>query len=117
MSLERDPSTGPTLGLDFPKGRVFADETYNASGLSVHHMGNMGSFTLVVSFSRHDFRLMEDYVVAALESASQLSGIRYSVLMFHARMLVFTLWIYDPSPALNSNATFSCGECGMKLGH
>ena len=55
MSLERDPSTGPTLGLDFPKGRVFADEIYKASGLTVHPMENLGSFTLAVSFNRHDF--------------------------------------------------------------
>ena len=44
MSLERDPSTGSTLGLDFSKGRVFADEIYKSSGLTVHPMGDRGAF-------------------------------------------------------------------------
>ena len=69
MSLEWDSSTGSTLGLDFSKGRVFADEIYKASGLTVHPGADQGAFTLVVSFSRHDFRLNEDSMAAALESA------------------------------------------------
>ena len=69
MSSVMDSSSGSTLDLDFSRGRVFADEIYRASGLTVHPMDGRGAFTLVVSFSRHEFRLDEDSVAAALESA------------------------------------------------
>ena len=81
MSSVMDSSSGSTLDLDFSRGRVFADEIYNASGFTVHPMENLGSFTLVVSFSRHDFRLSEDSVAAALESA--LGGSAIDFFGFH----------------------------------
>ena len=88
-------------------------------------MENMGSFTLVVSFSRHDFRPAEDSVATDLESTLGLLPliswshplvIGYSVLMFLVRMLDFTTWTHDLSPALNSNAIFIYGAMGEKLG-
>ena len=48
---------------------LFRSEIYKASGLTVHPEADRGAFTLVVSFSRHDFRLNDDSVAAALESA------------------------------------------------
>ena len=88
-------------------------------------MENMGSFTLVVSFSRHDFRINEDSVAAALESALGGSAIDFWLLrlvikclflMFLAKMWGFTLWTHDPTPALSLNATLICGEMGNLIG-
>ena len=59
---------GSTLGLDFSKGRVLADEIFKSTGHMVHPSGHRRSFILVVSFSRHAFRLSEDSVAAVLEA-------------------------------------------------
>ena len=62
-------SSGSTLGLDFSKGRVFSDEVFRSTGHTIHPWGRRRAFTLIVSFSRHAFRLSEDSVAVALEAA------------------------------------------------
>ena len=84
-------TTRSTLDLDFSKGLVFADEIYRSFGLTVHPMERTGSFTLVVSFSRHDFRLPEDLVAAALESA--LGGSAIDLMVSHVKDKVYSFQV------------------------
>ena len=74
-----DLGTGSTLGLDFSKVLQFVDAIYKASGLTVHPLEDGGRFTMIVSFSRHDFCLDEDSVVVALEAAIGGSAIDFMV--------------------------------------
>lgn len=68
-----------TLDLDFYPGLAFADEVYRHSGVPVHPMKHRRPFIMVVSFGRHVFRLYEDIVAAALESAIGGSAIEFRV--------------------------------------
>ena len=52
-----DRGSGSTLGLDFSNGLVFANDIYRSLGVSVHPTDGMDPFIMLVSFSRHDFRL------------------------------------------------------------
>jgi hypothetical protein len=101
-------SSRSTLGLDFSKGRVFADEIYNASGLLVHPMENMGSFTLAVSFSRHNFRLTEDSVAIALESALGCSAIEFVVSSISDKVLSFNVSCKEVGFHIVDLRSFSC---------
>ncbi|XP_073360204.1 uncharacterized protein [Aegilops tauschii subsp. strangulata] len=103
-------SSGSTLGLDFSKGRVFADEIYNASGFTVHPMENLGSFTLVVSFSRHDFRLSEDSVAAAFESALGGSAIDFLVSAIGDKVFSFNVSCKDVGFYIVDTRSYSCPQ-------
>ena len=103
-------SSGSTLGLNFSKGRVFSDEIYNASGLTVHPMENTGSFTLVVSFSRHDFHLTEDSVAAALESALGGSAIDLLVSAIGDKVFSFNVSCKDVGFYIVDTRSFSCPQ-------
>ena len=81
---------GSTLGLDFSKGLAFPNEIYRSCGVSVHPSDDMGSFIMLVSFRRHDFRLSDDSVAALLKAAIggsaiefMVSNIRDKVFSFH----------------------------------
>ena len=62
-------SSGSTLGLDFSKGLEFVGTISKSTGFSVHTMDATCYFMLVVSFSRHEFRLNDHSLAAALEAA------------------------------------------------
>ena len=110
MSLEWDSSTGSTLGLDFSKGRVFADEIYKASGLTVHPEADRGAFTLVVSFSRHDFRLNEDSVAATLESALGGSAIDLWVSYIADNVFSFNVSCKEVGFHIVDTRSYSCPQ-------
>ena len=82
-------SGGSTLGLDFSKGRVFADEVFRSTGHTVHPSGHRRSFILVVSFSRHAFRRSEDSVAAVLEAVIGGSAIDLQVLHIKDKVYSF----------------------------
>jgi hypothetical protein len=58
-----------SLGLDFSHGMHFAKEIRRNFNLDVHPSVKSGHFIMVVSFGRSRFRLSEDSVGLALESA------------------------------------------------
>jgi hypothetical protein len=58
-----------TLGLDFSPGRTFANKVKRDFFSTVHPNKNSFHLTMVVSFDRASFRLSEDMVAIALESA------------------------------------------------
>ena len=84
-------SGGSTLGLDFSKGRVFSDEVFRSTGRTIHPLGRGRSFILIVSFSRHAFRLSEDSVAAALEAA--LGGSAIDLRVSHVKDKVFSFQV------------------------
>ena len=84
-------SGGSTLGLDFSKGRVLADEIFRSTGHTVHPSGHRRSFILVVSFSRHAFRLSEDSVAAALEAA--IGGSAIDLNIHHIKDKVYSFHV------------------------
>ena len=93
---------GSTLGLDFSPELKFADEIFRSTGCSVHPMNGRRSFKLVVSFSRHIFRLNEDSIAAAIESAIggsaidlQVSHIKGKVFAFHVSCKQVGFFIID----------------------
>ena len=70
---------GSTLDQDFSPGLAFADEVYRISGFPLHPIKHLCSFTMVGSFGRHAFRLSEESVAAAIESAIGGSAIELRV--------------------------------------
>lgn len=80
---------GSTLDLDFSKGVAFADEIFRSCGKCIHPMDDTGRFIMVVSFSRHDFRLNEDSVAASLESALGGSAIDLSGQLIKDKVFSF----------------------------
>ena len=80
---------GSTLDLDFSKGMAFAEEVFRSCGKCIHPVDDTGHFIMVVSFSRHDFHLNEDSVVAALESAIGGSTIDLSVQLIKGKVFSF----------------------------
>ena len=95
---------GSTLGLDFSKGLVFAEKVFQSTGFPVHPMDDTGFFTMVISFGRHDFRLNEDSVAAALEAAIGGSAIEFMVFPIKDKVFWFSSFLqgcgYDHSQAL-----------------
>jgi len=83
------PHGGPTLDLDFSKGVAFAEEVFRSCGKCIHPSDDTGHFIMVVSFSRHIFRLDEDSVAAALESAIGGSTIDLSVQLIKDKVFSF----------------------------
>ena len=78
-----------SLGLDFDPGMKLADQVHCLFKRSVHPDGS-GHFIMVVSFVRHSFRLDEDSVSLALESAIggfcsrlKVSRLQDKVFSFH----------------------------------
>ena len=92
--------SGATLDLDFSRGVAFADEVFRSSGLSIHPLEGSRPFVLVVSFSRHDFRLDEDSVAAALEAA--LGGSAIDLMVTYVKDKVFSFVV-------------SCKEVGFHI--
>ena len=84
-------SSGSTLGLDFSKGLEFADNIFRSTGFSVHPTDSTGHFTLVVSFSRHDFRLNDHSVAAAPEAAIGGSAIELGVSCIRDKVYSFNV--------------------------
>ena len=80
---------GSTLDLDFSKGVAFAEEVFRSCGKTIHPSDDMSHFIMVVSFSRHRFRLDEDSVVAALECATGGSAIDLSVQLIADKVFSF----------------------------
>ena len=70
---------GSTLDLDFSRGVAFAEDVFRSCGQCIHPVDDTSHFIMVVSFSRHNFRLDEDSVAAALESAIGGSAIDLSI--------------------------------------
>ena len=58
-----------SMGLDFTPGMKLSQEIQRTFGRSVHPSRDTGHFIMVVSFARHSFRLDEENVCLALESA------------------------------------------------
>jgi hypothetical protein len=56
------------MGLDFSHGINFAKDVKIKFGSSVHPSRSSGNFTMVVSFGRSSFKLVEDNVGIALEA-------------------------------------------------
>ena len=95
-----DHGSGSTLGLDFSKGLAFADEIYRSCGATVHPSDGMDPFVMVVSFSRHVFRLSDNSVAAALEATIggstielMVSSIRDKVFSFHVSCKKVRLYV------------------------
>ena len=84
-------SSGSTLGLDFSKGLEFADTGFRSTSFSVHPTEDTGHFTLVVSFSRHVFRLDDHSVAAALEAADGGSAIELGVSCLRDKVYSFNV--------------------------
>jgi hypothetical protein len=57
------------MGLDFSHGSNFAKDVLRKFACSVHPSNSSGSFIMVVSFGRANFKLEEDLVSIALEAA------------------------------------------------
>ena len=83
------PSGGSTLDLDILAGAIFADKVFNHCGRSIHSMDDTGHFIMVVSFSRHLFRLNDDSVAATLESTIGGSAIEFSVQIIRDKVFSF----------------------------
>ena len=82
-------SGGSTLDLDFSAGAIFADKVFNHCGRSIHPTDDSSHFIMVVSFSGHIFRLEDDSVAAALESAIGGSAIEFSVQLIRDKVFSF----------------------------
>ena len=80
---------GSTLDLDFSKGMAFAEDVFRSCGKCIHPVDDTGHFIMVVSFSRHNFRLNDDSVAAALESAIGGSAIDLSVQLIKDKVFSF----------------------------
>ena len=80
---------GSTLDLDFSKGMAFAEEVFRSCGKCIHPVNDTGHFIMVVSFSRHIFRLDDDSVAAALESKIGGSAIDMSVQFIKDKVFSF----------------------------
>ena len=99
---------GSTLGLDFSKGLVFAEKVFQSTGFPVHPMDDTGFFTMVISFGRHDFRLTEDSVAAALEAAIGGSAIEFMVFMIKDRVFGFQVSCKAVALIILKLRSFSC---------
>ena len=82
-------NSGSTLGLDFSKGFEFADKVFRSTGFPIHSTDDTGHFTMVVSFGRHDFRLSDDSLAAALEAAIGGSAIELGVSCIRDKVYSF----------------------------
>ena len=99
---------GSTLGLDFSKGLVVAEKVFQSTGFPVHPMDDTGFFTMVISFGRHDFRLTEDSVAAALEAAIGGSAIEFMVFMITERVFGFQVSCKAVALIILRLRSFSC---------
>ena len=99
---------GFTLGLDFSKGLAFADKVFQSTSFSVHPMDDLGLFTMVVSFGRHDFCLNEDSVAAALEAAIGGSAIEFLVFSIKDKVFGFQVSYKAVAMIILSLRSFSC---------
>ena len=84
-------SRGSTLDLDFSAGLDFASRVFNVCGQTIHPSDDTHHFVMVVSFTRHIFRLNEDSVAAALESA--LGGSAIDLMVSHIKDKVFSFYV------------------------
>lgn len=84
-----DQGNGSTIGLDFSKGLVFANEIYKSFSVTVNPSDGTGLFIMVVSFIRHDFCLSDDSVVAASEAVIGESAIEFMVSNIRDKVFLF----------------------------
>ena len=98
----------PTLDLDFSAGSIFADKVFISCGRSVHPSDDTSHFIMVVSFSRHDFRLNEDSVAAALESAIGGSAIDLSVQLIKDKVFSFIVSCKQVGLCILQLRSFAC---------
>jgi hypothetical protein len=79
------------LGLDFSSGIIFAKRARSEFYITVHPTKDSMHFTMVVSFGRSKFRLSEDNVSLALESA--IGGLcdELKVSLIRDRIFSFTV--------------------------
>ncbi|KAM0902673.1 hypothetical protein ACQ4PT_019159 [Festuca glaucescens] len=80
-----------SLGLNSSHGSNFAKDDRQKFGLSVHPSERSGHFLMVVSFGRSSFRLDEDSVGIALESAIGGHGGRMKVSALGDRVFSFCI--------------------------
>ena len=73
----------------FLRAPFFADKVFKHYGRSIHSTDDTAHFIMVVSFSRHVFRLNDDSVAAALESAIGGSAIEFSVQLIRDKVFSF----------------------------
>ena len=101
---------GATLDLDFSRGVAFADEVFRSSGLSIHPLEGSRPFVLVVSFSRHDFRLDEDSVAAALEAALGGSAIDLMVTCIKDKVFSFVVSCKQVGFHIVDSRSYACNQ-------
>ena len=110
-----------SMELDFSPGMKLSQEIHRTFNRSVHPTKDTGHFTMVVSFSRHSFRLDVENVGLALESAiggycSQLKVSYLFCSMCHAKRWGSLSCITEAVFALNSNASFIFGAMVALIG-
>jgi hypothetical protein len=95
------------MGLDFSHGINFAKDVKIKFGSSVHPSRSSGNFTMVVSFGRSRFKLVEDNVGIALEAA--VGGYCGEIKVSLIRDRVFSFCV------ANKSVDFFCGKTSLLL--
>ena len=101
---------GSTLDLDFSKRVAFAEEVFRSCWKTIHPSDKTGHFIMVVSFSRHTFRLDEDSVAAALESAIGRSAIDLSVQLIKDKVFSFIISCKRDGLLILQMRSFACPQ-------
>src|ERR1043165_7842430 len=102
------PRLGSSLDLDFSPGEKFSTEVFERWGVSVHPTDDKDLFALVVSFGRHAFRLDDDSVAHALESALGGSAIDFMVQGIHDNVFTFVVSCKQVGLFIINHRSYSC---------